>query len=470
MAYYNSYRTRYYSTPLGDLYEGQLQLARKEKTWLNKFTNPANPFLQIVEIREATVRIYLAVMHELEQRSKKAGSTLPKDVRELEEYTRQQEFAGYRHRNYLSYGYVSRTSAGNKEGAPVYLTIFRRCENALRTHYDTKLLDQDIYFTAIAETDRPFGYFFGDAVAALLPPLLATLAPEPDEDLEIAINQQDTARWKPRFEQLRPLLPAQVDQFAVGVYELGRHNERNPLLPTIYLEAARLVGELHREQTIGLYFHYLYYGTRRYPFKPKTFLKRVVKKLFPLPEHLARFEAISQELLRKHDLPSAIDQIPAIYYQERKKIQLDPAAVQAARALHSGTVELLNEYLQDTAEPASAPAKAAAAKPKAAKAAKLAPAKVAAPKAPETAPATSTFAAGLALSAAQQALVQLFAAHRLSLSQTQVEALAQQHGVLRHQLLDSLDNACYELLDDVLVEETTDGYTMYEPYFQKITA
>ena len=48
------------------------------------------------------------------------------------------------------------------------------------------------------------------------------------------------------------------------------------------------------------------------------------------------------------------------------------------------------------------------------------------------------------------------------------EAVAKRHGALRNQLIDGLNDACYELLDDVLIEESGDGYTIYEPYYQKI--
>ena len=63
----------------------------------------------------------------------------------------------------------------------------------------------------------------------------------------------------------------------------------------------------------------------------------------------------------------------------------------------------------------------------------------------------------------------LFAAHGLTLTKAAVDDFAQQHGALRNQLLDGLNDACYELLDDVLLEETDDTYTIYKPYYQKIT-
>ena len=105
------------------------------------------------------------------------------------------------------------------------------------------------------------------------------------------------------------------------------------------------------------------------------------------------------------------------------------------------------------------PIKAAAA-PKASAKTPNAPAKMAGP----------AFAPALAFTAPQQELLRLFAANGLALSQARAEAFAKRQGALRNQLIDGLNDACYELLDDVLIEESDDGYTIFEPYYQKIVA
>ncbi|RZK27588.1 MAG: hypothetical protein EOO57_22515, partial [Hymenobacter sp.] len=149
--------------------------------------------------------------------------------------------------------------------------------------------------------------------------------------------------------------------------------------------------------------------------------------------------------------------------RQRKKIQLDMGAVQAVRQQHSGTVELLNEYLQDEPEPLPTPAAATTAPAEATELEILRPAASAV-----TTAAGATFAPGLALSAAQQALLLLFGARALALPQAEVEAFARQHGTLRNQLIDSVNEACYALLDDVLIEESGDDYTIYEAYYQQL--
>lgn len=446
--YFKSYQ--YNRSRLGDFYEAQWgSLQPKEISWLNKFQAPFSHFLQLAVARDATVRLYLAVLPELERHSKDAGSTLPKDAKALENLDKSY---AYHHR--WGGRYASRSLAGHKAGATVYYTIFERCENAVRARFDVEELP-DSYFTVLAEADESFETYFGDHLRELLPPLAAAL-PLPDEATEIAINQFETTRWEPRYETLRALLPTDPAAFAHGVHTLGHQNERNPVIAPLYLEAARQLGELGHdpEQVVHLYFHYLYYGGKyRHSFNPKPLLKRLEKKLFKLPEQLARFEALRQELLRSRDLAPASAAVPTIWQRERKKIQLDPTAVQTARRLHSGTVELLNEVLQDEPTPPVA-------------------APPAAPLATPTPLPTQarTFAPGLSLSTQQQKLVQLFADQGLTVPQTAVEAFARQHGALRNQLIDSLNEACYDLLDDVLIEESGEDYTIYEAYYQQLTA
>ena len=470
-AYYHS------SSPLGDAYGQRLNLLPREVAWLNKFTPPNDPFLRIEVAREATVRLYLVVMNELEQQCKEMGSTLAKDAKQLEEATE--------HRSYPPYwktSYVSRSLAGPKVAAPVYLTIFQRCENAVRARYDTAPINDNYFFSGSVGTDYSFELYFGDIIRELLPALALTV-PLPDEELEQTINHYHTSRWEPRYEKLLALLPANSTGFVAGVYALGRQNERNSMISQLYLEAARQVADLVREPTVELYFHYLYYGRRRYPFKPKPLYKRHKKKLFPLPEHLERFEQTTLDLLNTRgggSLAAALDKVPAIYYKERRKIELDMGTVQAVRQQHAGTVELLNEYLGE--QPESGPGPVTARPPTPAKAAKAAPkasvkaaaATAAAHNAQKTspgpgAPAAGAFAPTLGINATQQELLRLFAAHGLTLTKAAVDTFAQQHGALRNQLLDGLNEACYELLDDVLLEETDDTYTIYEPYYRRLT-
>lgn len=456
--YYNYYPP----TPLGTLYEHDLRLSKKEVSWLNKFTAPSHGFMQLETTRQQVVRLYLLVLNELEASCKTAGTTFQQQAKELTEKSEQYDYFNHKER-----GYVSSAAAGNKVAAIVYFTIFQRCEDVVRQRYEVPLSPEKRYFTAVLDTANSFERYFGEAVQALLAPLAGTV-PLPDDETEQALNVLDNKRYKPRFEKLLALLPADRVGFAAGVYDLCYLNDRNPVMPQMYYEAAKQLGELVREPALHLYLHYLHYGAaRKWNFKPRPLIKRLQKKLFPQPEHQERFEAICQTLRHSGDLEQATTEVAKVYFQERKKIVLDMGTVGAVRAQHAGTVELLNEYLQEAPAPAPpAPAPPAPRPPKKAPAARKTPN----PKPPKATAPTAIFTVGLPLNELQRALLALFAVHQLALPQAAVEAFAKSHGTLRNQLIDGLNDACTELLDDVLVEETTDGYAIYEPHYQKITA
>ena len=55
-----------------------------------------------------------------------------------------------------------------------------------------------------------------------------------------------------------------------------------------------------------------------------------------------------------------------------------------------------------------------------------------------------------------------------ALDPQEVEAFATGRGLFKNQLIEGINDACYEYLDDVLIEEEDDGYVAYKEYFMKI--
>ena len=267
--------------------------------------------------------------------------------------------------------------------------------------------------------------------------------------------------------------------FIKAVEQLLKANARNPTRENICFEAAKLLAHPDREAALRMYLRYLHDGANWVHIKPKTLPKGLDKALFLQTEHAQRFTMIVNLLRLNDDRKTALEKVSTVYAVERKKIELDMGAVQAARQQHAGTVELLNAYLQDEPAPATPSAttpatpkkKVKAPAPQASAIVSVPPKNAAAKASTGTAaPAGPAFAPGLILNAVQQDLLQLFAARKLALSQAEVEGFAKRRAALRNQLIDGLNEACYELLDDVLIEETADGYAIYAPYYQKITA
>jgi hypothetical protein len=69
--------------------------------------------------------------------------------------------------------------------------------------------------------------------------------------------------------------------------------------------------------------------------------------LFSNAAQLVEFEAIITELVIAKDLDKAMDAVAHLYQPRRKKVTLDRNAISEISEKHSGTVELLNRYLED---------------------------------------------------------------------------------------------------------------------------
>lgn len=456
---------------LGKQYRKKLGLSPQQVDWLDKFWPPHNVFIELKECCIATIQLYLQAVPALEAAVQLKGSSLAAVVAQS-----QQESLRLRKAAPNPYGYSwNEYDEGYQRDqieATIYSTIFRRCENVVREAYGHKrklaaeFTGMDGALAAVIEMQ------LGQPLDALLPSLAATIS-APDEATELALNLQNVTRWKQQLDQLAARLSTTTTQaFVEGVQRLGQRNARNPALENIFFDASKLMAKYDRESALRFYLQYVYHDLNSVTINNKPLAKTIQKSLFPQPEQLQRFEAILNQLGQDKNLPHALSEVPTVYARQRRKIVLDLGAIRAVQHQHAGTVELLNEYLQDELETAVAPVSAPPLAPfvwevvpeEEIQLAVLAPA----PVVPAVTTTSGAFAADWALTATQEALLARFAEQELTLPQAEVEAFARQHGALRNQLIDSINEQCYERLDDVLIEEDGDTYTIYESYYQQL--
>lgn len=452
---------------LGKEYRKKLNLSSQEQEWLNKFWSPHNVFLAIEGCCVATIRLYVQALAQLEQELSMQQTSLSQVVTRCQDESVRLRKAAARAAGYSWSKYDEQYLREQTESI-VYSTLFRRCENIVREAYGNKRK----LATEFSGLEASLGQQLDDRLGQPLTRLLAALTgsiEEPDEATDVALNLQNTTRWKLGFDQLTAALTsANLQPFVDGVYELGRRNARNPAVENIFYDASKHVAKYDREESLRLYVHYVYHDLHSATVNNKQLAKTIQKSLFPHPEHLQRFEALLQELEATKNLEQALAQVPSVYAKQRKHIKLDLSAIQHVQSQHASTVELLSEYLQDEPEPvpAAAPTEALTSASPASEAEEVQLAVLA----PPASPSTSVFPAALGLSATQQLLLTLFAEQSLNLPQAEVEAFARQHGTFRNQLIDSINEQCYDHFDDVLIEEDGDAYTIYDAYYQQLTA
>lgn len=176
-------------------------------------------------------------------------------------------------------------------------------------------------------------------------------------------------------------------------------------------------------------------------------------------EQLHDFETIVSELIKDKNLDKALKSVSKVYEVKRKKIQLDGASIKDAQQKHAGTVELLNEYLLADFEDEIEPIKSLEINNEAINIELT-------QKNEEI--HSSAFVRELPLTLIHTTALEIFANNNFSVAQSELEVFAKSKGIFKNQLIESINDTCYEFLDDVLIEEEVDYYTIDPQYYQRL--
>lgn len=436
---------------LGSRVRQRLGLSNDEVKLLNRLSDTSNTFLDIEYCGDQVIFLFLSTVKHLRSAFAEVGPGLDPRVHALADMIAKNH---YRYRsNSENYRYGLEFATDH-----LYTLIFKRCENAVRDHYAHKRK-----VNAAPSYSEHLNVCIEDAVLAKANELISTqirnIKP-PDTAAEIHLNASNTTRWKLAFEKIKdPGHSWTGDQFVEEVKVLGDLNRNNPSVENIFFEASKFISKTDKKAALTLYIYYLHHDLKSAKFDNKKLTKTIQKSLFATNEQLRDFEGIVSELVATNDLSKALAAIPAIYEVKRKRISLDRGAIKSARHKHSETVDLLNEYLQDEFEDentAIATEEIDRDEVRMEITAKF-----------ETATSEPTSGA-VNLTPVQIKLLDLFAKNSFAVSQSDVESFARENGAFRNQVIESVNDACYELLDDVLIEEDDDLYVVNEKYYRTV--
>jgi hypothetical protein len=451
---YQSYNSNYdYDyLRLGSKYKSKLNLNDEEVKLLNKLWYPSNIFCGIEFCCIEVLKLYISVMSELKNKYESEGTTVEKEFSFVADVIARKYF-NYRNgsQNY-KYSIESTTNT-------FYSNIFKYCENAVRESYGHKRkLNTDTYYTN-EEAKSEFESKIVTKVSEILPTLISKVT-LPDEATEIELNSQTTNRWKIKFEEITTNFNNNPSNFIEAIIDLGKLNKKNPSIENIFFEASKFIAKYDKIASLTLYMHYLFHDLKSASFDNKQLTKTIQKSLFKTNEQLHDFEQIVSELIKHKNLDKALNAVPKIYEVKRKKIQLDRTTIKDVQQQHSGTVELLNEYLRDEFEDENNSIQSQEINSEEIKIEII-------QKNEES--HHSAFLNELSLNPIHVSILELFSKNNFSILQSEIEDFAKSKGVFKNQVIESINESCYEVLDDVLIEEEDDYYTIIPEYFQKIS-
>jgi hypothetical protein len=450
---YQNYNTDYDYWRLGSKYKTKLKLNDEEVKLLNKLWYPGNNFCSVEYCFVEILKLYITVIEELKASYIAEGTTIDAQFLAVADVIARKHFK-YKNGS-QNYKYCIETTTNE-----FYSHIFKHCENAVREYYGHKRkINTDTYYTT-AEAKTEFETKIISKVSGLLPVLISKVS-LPDEATDIELYSQNTNRWKIKFEELTTNYNDKPKEFIDSIVTLGKLNKKNPSIENIFFEASKFIAKYDKESALSLYVHYLYHDLKSTTFDNKQLTKTIQKNLFKTNEQLHDFEKIVSELIKDKDLEKALKNVSKVYEVKRKKIQLDTASIKEVQQQHSGTVELLNEYLKDDFEDENNSIKSQEINNEEIKIEIT-------QKSEDT--VQSAFVSELSFSQIQISALELFSKSNFSVSQSELEAFAKSKGIFKNQLIESINEASYDLLDDVLIEEDDDYYTINTNYFQRISA
>jgi hypothetical protein len=438
---------------IGTKYRPILQLTTEQAALLNKLGNHDNNFFNHEFCGLEIVKLYLSVVKWLNATYKKQGSSLEETLTGIADIVCEKHFKykkGNSHYNYFLEMVISE----------FYTNILKHCENKVRECYlHKRKLHTDIDYT-YAEVKEAYHDQLLQRLQKALNIYAPTIAP-PERGVELELNSQNPQRWKVRYEEIATAYKDDPKEFVSDIVILGNLNKRNPSVGQIFYEASKFIVRHDKLASLKLYIYYLHYDLRSVKFDNKPIAKTIQKTLFDNNEQLHAFQAIVSAMIKDKNLDKALNSLNAVYAVRRRKININPDAVQRVREKHSGTVELLNEYLKDeyadetntiNTEEVNADevVMQIASKSIASEAIALNP--------------------GIRLNAIQCEMLSVFVQSNLSVHQNDAEAFARTRSVFKNQLIDSMNEACYEVLDDLLIEEDDEYYVINNHYYQKILA
>ncbi len=442
--YYRWEGEYYYArVKLGNKFKEKLNLSDSEVKLLNKNVEAFNVFLQIEFCYIAVVKFYLIVVEQINENFKKNGSSLEEELKiiaDIDYHKGQEHFGSYEKSVESTVDYL-------------YTYIMFFCEAEVREFYGYNRKLQK-YFVFYSKTEEAVIERIEPAINMAVSTQRSKIM-ELDEATTIILNLKCPARWKIAFSEIAASVNTNtINDYYLKVMKLVELNKSDKkVIQNICFEAFKKAAKFNSEVAIKIYFLYLD-STDKLSFKQIP--KAIQKSLFTNQNQLNEFEKIKNVLLLNHNLESAINSIPDIYIVQRKKINLDKSIIGEIHKQYSNTVELLNEYLKDeegSENEVNNPIK-----------------EVADEIANDVQVKTQIIVKSndSDLSSVQYKLIELFANNGFIISVDVLDKFAINNSVFRSSLIDGINERYYDLLDDILIEQSDEAFSINQNYYNRI--
>lgn len=438
---------------LGRIYQSQLGLNDNEVLLLNKFYNQSNVFTSIEGCLIAVINQYLFVLKSFDKFINEENSSFEKEVKFFKKKIK------HFYKDNSEYGYSNIDYINQIAETEIFQTIFRRVENFIRQELGhTRKLKTEFFYN-LHNLDTEFETRIGDVVDKINESNKESIE-QPDKKTQILLNAQNVNRWKMEFSELKENFKQEnQSDFLESISHLEEVNQKNPNIEHIFYEASKFIAKHDKVKALQFYAKYIYYDLKSKKFDNKQLNKTIQKSLFKNEVQIENFKDIIAKLIETGDIERALKEILVIYIPKRKKIKLDRTEIREVAKKHDSTVELLNEYLVSDEEDETLSEKINKESNEE---------EIEIVVAVES-KSESPFKQTLNFNKTQIEILQIMQTNTLVISQSKVDEFALKNGMFKNQLIDSINEICFDLLEgEPLIEEEEENYVIEKSYYQEI--
>ena len=421
---------------LGNRLKKKLNLSNFQTELLN-FRCPSNTFCLIEFNLLNVVNVYLKILEGFCRELEEQNISFQEEINRI---------SAIKNEHYM-FSYDNNSEyhmKANKSG--ILEDIFKHCENIVREKYEHKRKLDQYFINRTKKSNEDLFEKLIDYIEKAKPDILENI-PVPDEKTEIELNSQNTTRWKNKLERLKNNYNDPV-MFYKQIILLGEQNKKNPSIENIFLDASKLMVSSDKIIALELYLRYIYHDALSVSFSNKKLTTTTQKKLFKNQDQIIEFEKIVEDLIKSRDLNSSLEKLRLIFEVKRKEVKLNQNKILRVQRQHTGTVDLLNEYLIDDEENVK---------------------EIGLNLGNDTIQIEKSFSnEEMKFTETQILLIELFKNSKYKVLQSDVDLFAKSKNILKNYLIDSINEKCYEIIDDILIEENDEYYIINEVYFKMI--
>lgn len=436
---------------LGRKYKKKLNLSNAQEEILNRIWLQNNVFNDIEFCKIEILKQFLRAVESLQDNYVSNDNSFDNLIEELSDLV-VRKYYRYR-KGSQNYKYTFDSVKGE-----IYGHILKLCENNVRVVYSNKrklttefnYSSPEIFTSYYEKVILKLDIFFIEDQKNIL---------SPDTETEKLLNESNTTRWKSKFETITQNF-TDVNGFENQIIKLAEENIKNPSMENIFYEASKFMAKVDKPSSLKLYILYIDSDLKSSKFDNKQMNKTIQKSLFKTNEQLVEFEGILNDFIKDKQLENALKKVTYLYEPKRKKIIIDRNSVQEVQKQHSGTVNLLNEYLQDDIEDL---------KENDSNQVVNETEEIQIHKTSDnTETNASKFISEVSLSELQKEILDMFEKNSFNISQNELKEVLKSKNQMMSSVIDSINESCYETLDDVLIEEEDDYFSILPNYYKKL--